>query len=325
MPRSISGRTSTGARARPRIHLTAPYFTGAEGRVSIAVVNSPERRGVSSRTGPRRAPPGSRPTPIPARRAGRDDQGSARARGEGHGRPALSELSRGGLAGGRQPRARHVHRVRLRPRETARGLSLEQLAELGRADPSGPTAEDVIQTLVKHKVPVTSALAVYEPFVANRPTKDARTLEAMTPRCATHLQIRHEIDSSGSGPVAEEASITRWPSSVHSWRRGVLGRASTRPAWAAPAGYGDQRTTSCSSKRVHPVAGGPDHDRQRCEDPRLRSSRHGGAGQARDLVVLKAISPRTHRHRNATMVFKDGIGYDPAKLIASVQGRVGID
>jgi len=25
------------------------------------------------------------------------------------------------------------------------------------------------------------------------------------------------------------------------------------------------------------------------------------------------------------VVFKDGVGYDPAKLIASVEGRVGID
>jgi hypothetical protein len=29
--------------------------------------------------------------------------------------------------------------------------------------------------------------------------------------------------------------------------------------------------------------------------------------------------------RNPTVVFKDGVGYDPAKLIASVEGRVGID
>ena len=28
--------------------------------------------------------------------------------------------------------------------------------------------------------------------------------------------------------------------------------------------------------------------------------------------------------RNVTTVFKDGVGYDPAKLIAAVKGQVGI-
>jgi hypothetical protein len=29
--------------------------------------------------------------------------------------------------------------------------------------------------------------------------------------------------------------------------------------------------------------------------------------------------------RNVTTVFKDGIGYDSARLIAAVRGRIGID
>jgi hypothetical protein len=38
-------------------------------------------------------------------------------------------------------------------------------------DVQSQTAKEVIQTLVKHRVPMTSTLAVYEPFVAGRPTK----------------------------------------------------------------------------------------------------------------------------------------------------------
>jgi hypothetical protein len=49
-------------------------------------------------------------------------------------------------------------------------------------------------------------------------------------------------------------------------------------------------------------------------------------GKLADLVVLKGdLTADPSVIRNPTMVFKDGIGYDPAKLIASVQGRVGID
>jgi predicted amidohydrolase YtcJ len=49
-------------------------------------------------------------------------------------------------------------------------------------------------------------------------------------------------------------------------------------------------------------------------------------GKLADVVVLKGdLTADPTVIRNPTLVFKDGIGYDPAKLIESVQGRVGID
>jgi imidazolonepropionase-like amidohydrolase len=49
-------------------------------------------------------------------------------------------------------------------------------------------------------------------------------------------------------------------------------------------------------------------------------------GKLADLVVLRGDLTRDPSViRNVTTVFKDGIGYDSAKLIASVRGRVGID
>jgi alpha-D-ribose 1-methylphosphonate 5-triphosphate diphosphatase PhnM len=49
-------------------------------------------------------------------------------------------------------------------------------------------------------------------------------------------------------------------------------------------------------------------------------------GKLADLVVLKGDLAREPAViRNPTLVFKDGIGYDSAKLIESIQGRVGID
>jgi imidazolonepropionase-like amidohydrolase len=49
-------------------------------------------------------------------------------------------------------------------------------------------------------------------------------------------------------------------------------------------------------------------------------------GKLADLVVLKGdLTADPTVIRNPTVVFKDGIGYDSAKLIESIQGRVGID
>jgi len=44
-----------------------------------------------------------------------------------------------------------------------------------------------------------------------------------------------------------------------------------------------------------------------------------------DLVVIQGdIEADPATIRNVTLVFKDGYGYDSAKLIESVQGEVGI-
>jgi imidazolonepropionase-like amidohydrolase len=48
-------------------------------------------------------------------------------------------------------------------------------------------------------------------------------------------------------------------------------------------------------------------------------------GKQADLVVLKGDpSRRIADVENVEIVFKDGIGYDPAKLAGSVRGMVGV-
>jgi imidazolonepropionase-like amidohydrolase len=49
------------------------------------------------------------------------------------------------------------------------------------------------------------------------------------------------------------------------------------------------------------------------------------AGKQADLVVING-DPSSHINdvRKVELVFRQGIGYDPAKLIASVSGRVGL-
>jgi imidazolonepropionase-like amidohydrolase len=49
-------------------------------------------------------------------------------------------------------------------------------------------------------------------------------------------------------------------------------------------------------------------------------------GKLADLVVLQGdLTSDPSVIRKVTTVFKDGVGYDSAKLIAAVKGRVGID
>ncbi|HEV8409758.1 MAG TPA: amidohydrolase family protein, partial [Gemmatimonadaceae bacterium] len=58
-----------------------------------------------------------------------------------------------------------------------------------------------------------------------------------------------------------------------------------------------------------------------------RASRVGSiaVGKQADLVVLAGNpAARIADLENVEIVFKQGIGYDPAKLVASVKGKVGL-
>jgi imidazolonepropionase-like amidohydrolase len=316
----------------PRIHLTAPYVTGAEGGGSMAVVNSPEaaRRFVAYW-----ASEGA--TWIKAYTDIRRSELEAAIK-EAHKRGVkvtghlcsvsfreavalgIDNLEHGMLTAsdfdaGKQPDV----------------CPVEQLGELGEADPTGETAKDVIATLVKNRVSMTSTLAVYEPFVANRPTKDARTLEAMTPALRdTYLQIRHEIDSSGSGPVPEAALKNAMAFERAFVAAGGLLASGVDPTGigGALAGYGDQRNyellieagfTPAQAVKIMTANGA----KILGVDRKLGTVERG---KLADLVVLKGdLTADPSVIRSPTLVFKDGVGYDPAKLLASVQGRVGID
>jgi len=58
-----------------------------------------------------------------------------------------------------------------------------------------------------------------------------------------------------------------------------------------------------------------DEEMERCYLPR---------GKAADLIVIKGDpSQKIEDIENAEIVFKDGVGYDPIKLIESVRGTAG--
>jgi hypothetical protein len=208
------------------------------------------------------------------------------------------------------------------------------VATVGRnneSDVRSTVAQDVIRAMVKRGVSMTSTLAVYEPFVANRPTKEPRVLNAMAPEVReSYLKIRHEIDSTGTGPIATEGF-----KSAMAFERAFVEAGGNLGAGVDPtglggalAGYGDQRNyelfieagfTPAQAIRIMTLNGA----RILGVQQRLGSAERG---KLADLVVLKGDLVRDPTViRNPTLVFKDGIGYDSAKLIASVAGRVGID
>jgi hypothetical protein len=185
--------------------------------------------------------------------------------------------------------------------------------------------------MVKNGVSMTSTLAVYEPFVPRRPTREPRVLQAMAPEVrASYLQFRQELDTAETGGLSESSfkgAIEFEKAFVEAG--GLLG-AGVDPTGVggALAGYGDQRNyelfveggfTPAQAIQIMTLNGAKI----------LGTAKQLGSverGKLADLVVLKGDLARDPSViRNPTMVLKDGVGYDSAKLIQSVQGRVGID
>ena len=205
------------------------------------------------------------------------------------------------------------------------------LMRVAVASLTSDTAKSVIQKMVAKGVGMTSTLAVFEPFFANRPTEDERTLEAMSPEVRTaYLNVRNNIDTASSpmftAPMLKNAMAFE-KAFVDAGGRLAAGVDPTGFGGAL-AGFGDQRnyellieagftpaqTIQIMSANGAKILGVYD---------KLGSIERG---KLADLVVLDGnLVSDPSVIRKVTTVFKDGVGYDSAKLIAAVKGRVGID
>lgn len=204
-------------------------------------------------------------------------------------------------------------------------------ARVGETDPRSSEAQAVIRKMVDNDVSLTSTPAVFEPFVANRPTRDARTLEAMSPEVReAYLAIRTQIDSTGSGPISAQALQNAMAFEKEFVEAGGILAAGVDPTGLGGAlpGFGDQRNYELLVEAgFTPV--------QAVQIMSANGAKVLGVyeslgsvekGKRADLVVLRGdLESEPSTIRNVTVVFKDGVGYDSAKLIEAVRARVGID
>jgi len=188
-----------------------------------------------------------------------------------------------------------------------------------------------IDDMVKNNVAMTSTLAIYELFVPNRPPElDPRMLEAMSPETREeYLSSRKAIAANPNAGIPLEVFKKAMEfDRMFVAAGGLLGAGSdpTGNGGALP-GFGDQRNhelfveagfTPVESIKIMTLNGakilGVDKDLGSIE-----------TGKIADLVVIRGNPVTTPADiRNVSIVFKDGVGYDSAKLLAAVKGTVGI-
>src|SRR6266516_324134 len=200
---NLKDQIDRGLTPGPRIHLTAPYITGPQGGGSMAVVSSPEaaRRFVAYW-----AAEGA--TWIKAytdiRRA---ELGAAIQEAHKRGIKVTGHLCSVSFQEAVALGIDNLEHGMLTASDFTSGKQADVcpanlMTQISASDPKGDAGQATIRSLVQHHVSMTSTLAVYEPFVANRPTTYERTLQAMAPEVRTsYSKIRDEIDSAGHGPV----------------------------------------------------------------------------------------------------------------------------
>ena len=200
-------------------------------------------------------------------------------------------------------------------------------ASLAALDINGSAATSLISELVRRRVAVTSTLTVFETFTPGRPMPPG--LDVLEPQLRAQFEQRYAATArNASSPYATLFPKMR-KMEVAFFRAGGLLIAGTDPTGGGGviAGYSDQREVELlvesglsplEAIKVCTLNGATYLG---------RSDRVGSIAQGKqaDLVVIDGDpSARIDDIRKVTMVFKDGVGYDPARLIASVRGKAGV-
>jgi imidazolonepropionase-like amidohydrolase len=197
-------------------------------------------------------------------------------------------------------------------------------------DPAGEPLRKLIRDLVDRRVAVTSTLPVFETFGPHRPPLPDKVLDVMTDDARiAYLRRRARIADGGD---------TTWTVLFKKEMAFELAFAKAGGLLLAgtdPTGYGGVVAGFSNQREVELLVEAGFTPLQAISIATLNGSRYLGreqrvgtvaAGKQADLIVVRG-DPATNIAdiENVEIVFKDGVGYDPEKLIASVRGKVGLN
>ncbi|MGQ0649103.1 MAG: amidohydrolase family protein [Gemmatimonadaceae bacterium] len=201
-------------------------------------------------------------------------------------------------------------------------------AIFAEADVDKPDVQRTIQEMIRKKVSLTSTLAVYETSTPSRVPRDQRVLDALMPDASAAVARWYDNGKNANDAVARAVLKKTMAFETAFMKAGGLLAAGSDPCCLhVIAGFGDQRNyellveaglTPEQAVQVLTLNGA----RVLGIDGRTGSIT---AGKQADLVVLRGDPSQTPADiRNTVTVFRLGVGYDSAKLIAAIKGQIGI-
>jgi enamidase len=214
-----------------------------------------------------------------------------------------------------------------KPDECPAGNAVQR--SIASLDVNGAGARDLIAELVRRRVAITSTLTIFETFAASQPNAPARALDAMLPEARRQYEqrrmaIAQALDTTWNVLFKKEMQLEKMFADA-----GGLLVVGTDPTGfgGVVAGYSNQRAlellvqagfTPVEAVRIATLNGAKYLGR----DAKIGTI---AAGKQADLVVVRGDpSARIEDVENVEIVFKQGVGYDSAKIFESVKGRVGL-
>ncbi len=198
-------------------------------------------------------------------------------------------------------------------------------AQLAALDIASAPVQQTIRELVQHNVAVTSTLAVFE--VA--PPLQQRFLDALSPQAAlNYLSARDKLPE-----TAHKTSALRVRKEVD-FERAFVKAGGLLMAGADPTGNGSALAGFADQRNIELLVAGGFSVAEAVRIATLNGAKFLGlddqigtvtVGKCADLAVIEG-DPSSHVEDigKVRIVFKDGVGYDSAKLLDSVRGMVGM-
>jgi imidazolonepropionase-like amidohydrolase len=188
--------------------------------------------------------------------------------------------------------------------------------------------EGLMRTLVAHHVAVTSTLPVFELGVPGRPPAQRRALDAMSSAARdSYLTFRGTLDPTNATPARLFRTEMDFEHAFAAAGGLLLAGPDPTGAGGVLPGFGDQREiellVEAGFTPVQAIQIGTENGARFLG--RERDIGTIAAGKRADLILVHG-DPAAHIEdiENVAVVFKDGQGYDPARLIDAVRGQVGI-
>ena len=195
-------------------------------------------------------------------------------------------------------------------------------------DVNGADVQATFKDMIDHKVALSSTLVVYELYVANRPPLEQRVLDAMSPDARTEYLTSRARIAEGNGAIPLEVFKTGMKyERAFAKAGGILG-SGVDPTGNGGAlfGYGNQRNlellVEAGFTPVEAIQVGSSNGAKALGI--FEETGSVTVGKVADLVLVTGNpAVRIADIKNVELVFRAGLGFDPAKMVAAVRGQVG--
>jgi imidazolonepropionase-like amidohydrolase len=203
----------------------------------------------------------------------------------------------------------------------------ETLKDLLAMHVTSQPIQDMITALIRHRVAVTSTLAVFESFA--RATTDSRVETVLT------LGLLEKYRDYVKQQSADARSLATWEKVLKlemAFERSFVERGGMLLAGADPTGWGGVLAGFADHRNIELLVEAGFTIEQAIQIASANGAAFLGdtqtgtvaPGKLADLAVCRgSLASDVRNVRNVAIVFKSGVGYDSAKLIDIERGRVG--